>query len=200
MMRAGPVTPFWKRTLPGQVVAGIASSAVLACAAGIEIARAWTDAPHVAVEAEQAVGGLVVALFLAAAIGLAARSRVLASAAVPAVFGLVAHGGALVLEGAPVGALYLGIAPVVALLAHATFARDELMETAAARDVVMRANMLALWLKTSRKRTVRAAPLAASPTPLAMRGSPATIIDGWAKTPSSSSHGSATPRSCVSNA
>jgi len=190
MLRGTPVTSraasFWSRPVASRVVAGIASAAVLACASGIEIARAWTDAPHVAAEAEHALGGLLVALFTVAAIGLGTRNRVLASAAVPAVFALVAHGGVLVLEGELVGALFLGIAPVVALLAHATFASDELMETAAARDAVMRANMLALWLKTSRKRTARAAAPVASPIPLAMRASRATIIDGWEEMPSSS--------------
>ena len=194
MMPAAPSTSgftsttasFWRRRVPSRVVAGVVSATVLACASGIEIARAWTDSPHVAAEPEQAAGGLLVALFTVAAIGLGMRNRVLASAAVPAVFGLVAHGGVLVLEGELVGALFLGIAPVVALLAHATFANDELMETAAARDAVMRATMLALWLKTSRKRTARAAAPAASPIPLAMRASQATIIDVWETTPSSS--------------
>ena len=185
-MRAALVASFFHRRVPRRVVAGVASATVLACAAGIEIARAWREAPHAAAEADQAVDGLLVALFMAAAFGLAARSRTLASATVPAVFGLVAHGGVLVLQAELMGALFLGIAPVVALLAHATFAADDVIETAAARDVVVRANMLALWLKTSRKRSVRAAPRAASPTPLATHESPATTIDDWATAPSSS--------------
>jgi hypothetical protein len=183
---ASPVASVWSRPVPSRIVAGIASATVLACASGIEIARAWTDAPHVGAEAEHALGGLLVALFTVAAVGLGMRNRVLASAAVPAVFALVAHGGALVLEGELVGALFLGTAPLVALLAHATFAIDELMETAAARDAVMRANMLALWSRTSRKKTARAAAPAASPIPLATRASRATIIDGWEEMPSSS--------------
>ncbi len=183
---SSPATSLWNRPVPSRVVAGLASATVLACASGIEIARSWTDAPHVAAEAEQALGGLLVALFTVAAVGLGMRSRALAGAAVPAVFALVAHGGALVLGGELVGVLFLGVAPLVALLAHATFASDELMETAAARDAVMRARMLSLWLRTSRKKTARAAAPVASPIPLATRVSQATIIDGWEEMPSSS--------------
>jgi hypothetical protein len=173
---------------------------VLACAAGIEVARAWTDAPHVGAEAEQVVGGVLVAMFVTAALALLIRAVGFASVAVAAVFALAAHGGTLVLEGELIGALLLGLTPFVALLAHVTFATDDVMETAAARDAFMRARMLALWMKTSRRKTVRAAPLAASPIPLAMRASQATIIDAWATEPRSSLRGSATPRSCASNA
>jgi hypothetical protein len=193
-------TPWYRRPLPSRSAAGIAGATTLVCAAGIEVARAWTDAPHVGVEAEQVVGGIVVALFVTAACGLLARSSVFASVVVAAVFALVAHGATLALEGEMIGTLFLGLAPFVALLGHMTFAVDVVFETTAARDALMRAKLLALWMKTSRRRTVRAAPLAASPIPLAMRASQATIIDAWVKKPSSSSSGSATPRSCASNA
>lgn len=143
---------------------------------------------------------MVVALFATAAFGLFARVRFLASVTVAAVFALVAHGGTLALSGDMVGALFLGLAPLVALLARITFAPDDVSETATARETLARARMLALWMKTSRKRTARAAQPAASPIPLAMRASQATIIDAWAKKPSSSSSGSATPRSCASSA
>jgi hypothetical protein len=208
MTPATPVTPthcrrttsWYLRNVPSRTAAGIAGAATLGCAAGIEIARAWTDTPHTGAEAEQVVGGMVVALFVVAACGLLARSSLFASVLVAAVFTLVAHGATLALEGEMIGTLFLGLAPLVALLGHMTFAVDVVFETTAARDALMRAKLLALWTKTSRRRTVRAAPLAASPIPLAMRASQATIIDAWVKKPSSSSSGSATPRSCVSNA
>lgn len=195
-----PATAWWRRSLSRRVASGIIGAGVLGCAAGIEIARAWTDAPQLGVEAERVVGGAVVALFVTAALGLLTRASMLTSVAVAAVFALAAHGGTLVLEGELVGSLFLGIAPIVALLAHVTFAVDDGIESTAAREAFMRARMLALWTTTSRRRTARAAPLAASPTPLAMRASQVTIIDAWVKTPSSSSLGSETPRSCASSA
>ena len=195
-----PATPWWRRTLPSRVAAGVIAASVLGCAAGIELARAWAAPPHVGAEAEQVVGGVVVALFLTAALGLVMRVSGLERVAVAAIFALVAHGGTLVLEGELVGALFLGVAPVIALLTHATFAVDEAEETTSARDALMRTRLLALWMKTSRRRIAPAAALAASPIPLAMRASQATIIDAWVKTPSSSSPGSATSPSCASTA
>jgi hypothetical protein len=193
-------TPWLRRSVTSRAAAAISGAAVLGSAAAIEVARAWTDAPHPGVEAEQVVGGFVVALFVTAAFGLLARSRFFGSVVVAAVFALVAHGSTLALEGEMIGTLFLGLAPIVALLGHVTFATDEELDATAARDALMSAKLLALWMKTSRKRTVRAAPRAASPIPLAMRASQATIIDAWVKKPSASSSGSATPRSCVSNA
>jgi hypothetical protein len=192
--------PWFRRSVTSRSAAAISGAAVLGSAAGIEVARAWTDAPHPAVEAEQVVGGIVVALFVTAAFGLLMRASVFGSVVVASVFALVAHGSTLALEGEMIGTLFLGLAPIVALLGHLTFATDEELEITAARDALMRTKLLALWMKTSRRRTVRAAPLAASPIPLAMRASQATIIDAWVKKPSASSSGSATPRSCVSNA
>ena len=195
-----PPTPWYLRSVSSRTAAGIAGAATLGCAAAIEVARAWTDSPHPGAEAEQVVGGIVVALFVVAACGLLARSSVFANMVVAAVFALVAHGATLALEGEMIGTLFLGLAPLVALLGQMTFAVDALLETTAARDALTRAKLLALWMKTSRRRTVRAAPLAASPIPLAMRGSQVTIIDAWVKKPSTSSSGSATPRSCASSA
>lgn len=204
MTLATPVTPsrfLRPRTVSSRVAAGAIGASILGCAAAIEIARAWTDAPHVGAGAEQVVGGVVVALLVTAALGLAVRAAALSSVAVASVFALVAHGGTLVLEGELCGALFLGIAPLVALLAQATFAVDDALEATAAREAFMRARLFALWMKTSRRRqTASGAAPAASPIPLAMRASQATIIDAWVKTPSSSSRGSATPRSCASNA
>jgi hypothetical protein len=192
----------WRsRTVSSRAAAGAIGATVLGCAAAIEVARAWTDAPHAGAAAEQIVGGVVVALFVTAAFGLLVRADALSSVAVASVFALVAHGGTLVLGGELCGAIFLGIAPFVALLAQATFAVDDALETTAAREAFARARLLALWMKTSRRRrTASAAARAASPIPLAMRASQATIIDAWVKTPNSSSRGSATPRSCASNA
>jgi hypothetical protein len=202
-MRPTPATAaaWWRRTVSSRVAAGAIGASVLGCAAGIEIARAWTDAPHVGSAAEQVVGGVVVALFVTTAFGLLLRAEELSSLAVASVFAMVAHGGTLVLEGELCGALFLGIAPLVALLAQASFAVDDALEATAARDAFVRARLFALWMKTSRRRrTADVAARVASPIPLAMRASQATIIDAWVKKPSSSSPGSATSRSCASNA
>src|SRR6185295_16789165 len=59
------VIPARARSLPAtvtsQVAAGIVGATVLCSAAGIEIARAWTTAPHVFAEAGHALGGVMVA-------------------------------------------------------------------------------------------------------------------------------------------
>jgi len=147
-------------------------AALLATSAVIEVARAWTNAPHTGAEAAQVVGGIVVALLIVAAFALATRARAFAHASTAAGFVLVAHGGTLVLEGQIIGALFLGLAPVVALLAHVAFAPNAADQHAAAAS----ARMLALWMKKSR-RIAPTAPPVASPIPLAMRASQATIID-----------------------
>ena len=104
-----------------QLAAGIVAATVLASAAGIESARAWTTAPGPLAEAGHAVGGVMVALFFIAAMGLAARSRALNGLAVASTFALVAHGATLVLQGQVVGALFVGLAPLVGVLAHVAF-------------------------------------------------------------------------------
>jgi hypothetical protein len=119
--RTAPVTPWWRRGVGAPSAAGVVGAALLASCSAIEIARAWTSAPSVAAEASHALGGLLVALFLVAAIGLGARARALGGVAVGAAFALVAHGATLVLQGELVGALFLGLAPVVGLLTHVAF-------------------------------------------------------------------------------
>jgi hypothetical protein len=153
--------------------AGWVGAAVLGSSAAIELARAWTRAPGAAAEASDAMGGIVVAVLIVAAFAVATRARALANVAVAAGFVLVAHGGTLVLDGQTVGSLFLGIAPVAAVLSHAAFT----VESAERREEARAARMLALWNKTSRRRTAPAARPVASPIPLAMRASQATIID-----------------------
>jgi hypothetical protein len=193
--KAAPVA-WWRRTLRGSVAAAVIGAVTLAGAAGIEVARAWTSGPRAGAEATQVVGGVLVALFVVAAVGMAARARAMTGVIVASGFALFAHGGTLVLEGEVIGALFLGLAPVLAVLSNVAFAPSSVPQ----RDPAAGARLLALWMKTSRRKTAPGARRAASPTPLAMRASQATIIDVWVKKPSSSSSGSATPRSCVSSA
>jgi hypothetical protein len=115
------VTAWWRRGVGAPIAAGVVGATLLASCAAIEIARAWTSAPRVAAEASHALGGLLVALFIVAAIGLGARARALGGVAVGAAFALLAHGATLVLQGELVGALFLGLAPVVGLLTHVAF-------------------------------------------------------------------------------
>src|SRR4051812_43461868 len=75
-----------------QVAAGIVGATVLCSAALIEVARAWTTTPRVLAEAGHALGGVMVALFVIAAVGVATRSRSLAGLAVASSFALLAHG------------------------------------------------------------------------------------------------------------
>jgi hypothetical protein len=119
--RAAPVTPWWRQAVGAQSAAGVIGAALLGSSAAIEIARAWTSAPRVAAEASHALGGLLVALFVVAAIGLGLRARAVGGVVVGAAFALVAHGATLALQGELVGALFLGVAPVAALLAHVAF-------------------------------------------------------------------------------
>ncbi len=104
-----------------QVAAGTLGAAVLASAAGIEIARAWTTSPRHLAEVSHVIGGVIVALFVLAGIGLAARSRPLAGLAIASAFALLAHGLTLVVQGQLVGAMFVGIAPIVASLTHFAF-------------------------------------------------------------------------------
>jgi hypothetical protein len=118
---AAPVTAWWRQGVGAPAAAGVVGAALVASCAAIEIARAWTSAPRVAAEASHALSALLVVLFIASSIGLGARARALGGVAVGAAFALLAHGATLVLQGELVGALFLGLAPAVALLAHVTF-------------------------------------------------------------------------------
>jgi hypothetical protein len=83
-------------------------------------------------------------------------------------FALLAHGGTLVLSGSTVGALFLGLAPLVAMLTNVALARPTAMVTT---PWEMRTTAPTL-------KTARVALPAASRIPLSMRASQATIIDG----------------------
>ena len=147
-----------------QLAGGIVGATVLASAAGIEIARAWTTAPGPLAEAGHAVGGVMVALFCIAALGLAARSRALNGLAVASTFALVAHGAALVLQGQVIGALFVGLAPLVGVLAHVAFLPTESAPIPPTSDRID----IAWAIAKSRRGTARAAARAASQSHLAM--------------------------------
>jgi hypothetical protein len=123
-MTTQSVSSFWKHTIPSSAAAGWVGAAVLASAAGIELARAWTQRPAAGGDAAQVVGGFLVAIFVLGAFVLATRTRDLATAAVISIFGVLAHGGTLVLDGHVVGAMFMGMGPVLALLTHVTFRPD----------------------------------------------------------------------------
>lgn len=186
---------WWRRTVPASVAAGVLGATLCATSAAVEVARAWTNTPHAASEASHAVSGMVVALFAIAAFGFATRTRGLAVMGVAAAFALFVQGGALVLELAPIGALYLGLAPMVFLLSQTAFVSVR----RAGREPLPNATMLGSWTTTSRRPSALVAPSAVSRTPLAMRGSQATIIDGLETMPNDSSNGPTTLRSCDSS-
>jgi hypothetical protein len=136
-----------------QLAAGIVGATVLATAAGIEIARAWTTAPGALAEVGHAIGGVLVALFCVSAMGLAARSRPLGGLAVASAFALVAHGATLVLQGQVIGALFVGLAPLVGVLAHVAFLRTESAPVPPTSDRID----IAWAIAKSRQKTARAA-------------------------------------------
>ena len=136
-----------------QLAAGIVGASVLASAAGIEIARAWTTAPGPLAEVSHAIGGVLVALFCVSAVGLAARSRSLHGLAVASTFALVAHGATLALQGQLIGALFIGLAPLVGILAHVAFLAAEVTPIPPSSDRID----IAWAIAKSRQKTARAA-------------------------------------------
>lgn len=103
--------------------AGLVAGAIFASAAAIDIARVWTCAsklPPGTVEVTQTMSGALVALFLLTGFILALRVEALAPVCVVAFYALIAHGSALVLSGEVIGALFLGIVPLVIVLARVT--------------------------------------------------------------------------------
>lgn len=195
MMNAKSVSGSRRTTVRGSVAAGFVGGAVLASAAGIEVARAWT---RPGAESTHVVGGVLVALLVCAAGGLAVQARSLASLAVASAFGLFTHGAVLALQGDVIGALFLGLAPIVFMLAHVAFASPEATmhdawfdeatpeattaEATTAMTMAMAATAFAstapatLAIRTS-QRSARAARSVASRNRLAMRASPVTIIN-----------------------
>ncbi len=147
-----------------QLASGIVGATVLGSAAGIEIARAWTTAPGPLAEASHALGGVMVALFCVSAIGLAARSRSLQGLAVASAFALVAHGATLALQGQIIGALFIGLAPLVGILAHVAFLATEFAPIPPSSDRID----IAWAIAKSRQKTARAARLAVSRKHLVM--------------------------------
>ena len=151
-------------TVSGPVAAGLIGAAALASAAAIEIARAWTTPPQVLAEAGHVVGGVMVALFVLGAVGVGARTRALGGVVVASAFALLAHGLTLVLQGQLIGGLFVGLAPIVGLLAHLAF-----LATPAAPVPPTSARLDIAWaIAKSHRKTARAAPRAASPSPFAM--------------------------------
>ena len=119
---SSPVPTFWKQTLSSTVVAGLLGATLLAMAGAIEIARAFTQPPQVGAEIENALSGILVVVFLVAAFAHATRLRTLGPVCILSVYTLIAHGGALVLGGHVVGAMFLGMAPLIAVCGRATMA------------------------------------------------------------------------------
>jgi len=147
-----------------QVASGVVGTSVLVSAAAIEVARAWTTPPRVLAEAGHALGGVMVALFVLAGVGLAMRSRPLAGLALASSFALLAHGLALVLQGQTVGAIFVGLAPIVSVLAHVAF-----MAAPIAPVPPSSARIDIAWaIAKSRQKTARTARRAASPSPFVM--------------------------------
>jgi hypothetical protein len=146
------------------VASGILGATVLSSAASIEIARAWTTPPGVLAEVGHALGGVMVALFLLAGLGLAARCRPLSGLAIASTFVMVAHGATLVLQGQLVGALFVGLAPVVAALAHVAFVEPQSKPAPPTSDRID----IAWAIAKSRQKTARAARPAVSPSHFVM--------------------------------
>ena len=143
---------WWRSSVSAHVAAGALGAAILACAATIEVARAWTSAPRPGAEAAHVVGGLLVALFVVAASAFAIQMRSMSTLVVATAFALFAHGGTLVLSGETIGAIFLGVAPIVAGLSKVAFAPP------AETNAVAGARLLALFMKTTRKRPALTAP------------------------------------------
>lgn len=160
----GPVPSRPRASVSLQAAAGVVGASVLGSAAAIEIARAWTTAPSVLAEAGHALGGVMVALFVIAAIGVATRARPLGGLAVASSFALLAHGLTLVLQGQIIGAVFIGIAPFAAVVAHVAF-----MPTPIAPVPPSSARLDIAWaIAKSRQKTARAAGRAVSRNQLAM--------------------------------
>ena len=147
-----------------QVAAGVVGTAVLGCAAAIEIARAWTTPPRVLAEAGHAIGGVMVALFVLSGVGLAMRSRPLAGLAVASCFALLAHGLTIVLQGQTVGAIFVGLAPFVGALVHLAFMRAPIASVPPSSARID----IAWAIAKSRQQAGRAAPRPAARSPFAM--------------------------------
>jgi len=119
-MTASTPPRFWQKTLPTSQAAGWIGGTTLATAAAIEVARSWVTRPRVLAETGHALSGLLVALLVVSAFALLTRARALAPACVLAVYGLLAHGGTLVLGGQTTGGLFLGVVPLVVVCWRAT--------------------------------------------------------------------------------
>lgn len=127
---------FFAKRMSASRAAGFIGGAVFASAAAIDVARAWTSAdrlsgPHAVVgtgqgtgEVSQILSGVLVALFLLSGFTLAVRAKVLAPVCVVAFYALIAHGSSLVLRGEVIGAVYLGIVPLVIALSRVTMGRE----------------------------------------------------------------------------
>ncbi|MDB4943815.1 MAG: hypothetical protein JWP97_3349 [Labilithrix sp.] len=109
------------RGVPVRAFAGYVGAATTLSASGIEIARAWTAPVSAHAGGTEVLGGTVVALLVLASVGLAARVHELGGVTVASSFGLLAYGVALVLQAQAVGAIFVGLAPIVGMLAHAAF-------------------------------------------------------------------------------
>jgi hypothetical protein len=162
--RAAPPRPWWRRTVSGPAAAGVIGSAVLAGASVLVVAHAWSEGPKPLAEATHVIGGMIVALLVIAAFAVGTRMRALGDLVVAAAFSLAAHGASLVIQGATVGTIFLGLAPIVGVLAHVAFMRTPIApipHTSARLDIA--------WaIAKSRRKTACGARRAASPNHLVM--------------------------------
>ena len=116
-------TSIFEKQMTARQAAGLVGGAVFASAAAIEVARAWTSSgrlPSGTGEVSQVLSGALVAMFTLSAFTLCARVKALVPACIVAFYALIAHGSALVLSGEVIGAVYLGIVPLVIALASVT--------------------------------------------------------------------------------
>lgn len=116
-------TSIFEKQMTTSQAAGLVGGAVFASAAAIEVARAWTSVSRLPAgtgEVSQVLSGALVAMFTLSAFTLCTRVKVLAPACIVAFYALIAHGSALVLSGEVIGAVYLGIVPLVIALARVT--------------------------------------------------------------------------------
>jgi hypothetical protein len=161
--RPAPSRRWWQRTVPLPAAAGVVGGVLLAASGALIVAHAWTWAPRLT-EVTQTIGGVIVALLAVAAVGVGTRARPLADLAAAAALSLAAHGASIAIQGSAFGALLLGLAPLVAVVAHVAFVTTPSAPAPPTSDRLD----IAWAIAKSRRKTAPAAGRAASPNRLAM--------------------------------
>ena len=159
-----PAPPWWRRSVPAPVAAGVVGATVLASAAVLMVAQAWAEAPKPLAEATHVVGGIIVALLVVSAYAVGTRTRALGDLVVAAAFSLAAHGASVLIQGASAGVLFVVLCPIVAALGHLAFRPTPIAPEAPTSDRID----IAWAIAKSRRGTARAAARAASQSHLAM--------------------------------